>query len=161
MNVGDALTLLCAVLYALQIVLYARYSKGRDPLVLTGMQFVGVGAINLAIACLTETPPTWGVLDPSDWASLSYLIVMCTVVAIVLQGVGQKHIPAPTAALLLSLESVFGAGFSVALGAEELTVRIAVGFAVVFGAILVSELGGGREGPSDEAGGGRKGRPEA
>ena len=42
--------------------------------------------------------------------------------------------------MLLSLEAVFGVAFSVALGAETLTLRIVFGFALVFVAIIVSEV---------------------
>lgn len=140
-NVGDVLTLICAVFYALQIVFFDRYVEGRDALVLIGMQFAVTGAINLVLALATEPVPAWASLHVLDWASLAYLTVFCTTIALVLQGVGQKHLPASTAALLLSLESVFGAAFSVALGAEVLTARIVAGFIIVFAAVVVSELG--------------------
>ena len=140
-NVGDVLTLICAVFYALQIVFFDRYVEGRDALVLIGMQFAVTGAINLVLALATEPVPAWASLHVLDWASLAYLTVFCTTIALVLQGVGQKHLPASTAALLLSLESVFGAAFSVALGAEVLTARIVAGFVIVFAAVVVSELG--------------------
>ena len=48
------------------------------------------------------------------------------------------------AALLLSLESVFAMLFSVLLYGEPLTPQLALGFALVFSAVLVSELAGGR-----------------
>lgn len=48
-NVGDALTLLCAVFYALHIVLVSRFSQGRDIFVLTMWQFAGVALCALSL----------------------------------------------------------------------------------------------------------------
>ena len=45
----------------------------------------------------------------------------------------------PTAALLLTLESVFGTLFSVAFYHEHLELRVIVGFALILVAILISE----------------------
>ena len=44
----------------------------------------------------------------------------------------------------MSLESVFGVAFSVLIYGEPLTVQLGVGFALVFGAVLLSELAPGR-----------------
>ena len=43
LNIGDFLTLGCAVFYAIHIVLVATFAKGRDIYVLTMWQFAGVG----------------------------------------------------------------------------------------------------------------------
>jgi drug/metabolite transporter (DMT)-like permease len=58
----------------------------------------------------------------------------------VFQNVGQAHVPPAQASLLLSLESVFGVLFSVLFFGEELTLQLALGFTLVFCAILLSEL---------------------
>ncbi|MBR2627038.1 MAG: hypothetical protein IKD30_02155, partial [Peptococcaceae bacterium] len=41
--------------------------------------------------------------------------------------------------LILSLESVFGVIFSIMVGAEAVTARLLLGFAVIFVAIVISE----------------------
>ena len=56
-----------------------------------------------------------------------------------LQTFGQKYAPPTTAALLLTLESVFGTLFSVAFYHEHLEPRVIVGFALILVAILISE----------------------
>ena len=137
---GDGMTLVCAVFYALHIVLVAKFSQGRDIFVLTMWQFFFVGVIALVVGGLFEPMPDWTSVDGGTWAALAYLGVACTAVALLFQNIAQKHLAPSSAALLLSLESPFGVAFSVALGAEVLTTRILVGFAVIFVAILVSEL---------------------
>ena len=63
-----------------------------------------------------------------------------TTIAMSLQNIGQSMAPASHAAILLSLESVFGVAFSCLLLGETLTVRMVLGFAVIFVALIVSEL---------------------
>lgn len=137
---GDAMTLACAVFYALHISLVARLARGRDIYVLTMWQFATVAVWSVVFGCALETPPL-GALDTETLVQIAYLAVVVTAVALLFQNIGQKHVPPAQAGLLLSLESVFGAAFSIALGAEDLTLRIGVGFCVMFCAILISELG--------------------
>ena len=44
----------------------------------------------------------------------------------------------------MSLESVFGVGFSILLYGEVMTVRLVAGFALIFGAVLINEVVGPR-----------------
>ena len=67
------------------------------------------------------------------------LLSSCT--CFVLQNLGQAHVPAAQASLLLSLESVFAVVASVVFYGEVVTPRMAAGFASIFAAVLVSEVG--------------------
>ena len=140
MRFGDAMTLVCAVFYALHIILVSQFAQGRNIYVLTMLQFVGVAVCSLFVGGLFEPMPDWAALPMDCWISLAYLAVACTTVALLFQNIGQAHLPPASAALLLSLEAVFGVAFSVALGAETLTLRIVFGFALVFAAIIISEV---------------------
>ncbi|MGI6033814.1 MAG: DMT family transporter [Coriobacteriales bacterium] len=137
---GDWFTLACSFFYALHIVLVATISQGRDIYVLTTWQFFFLGIIALIPALLFEQVPAWGALSSQTWEGLCFLGIACSAVALLFQNVGQAHLPAASAAILLSLESPFGVMFSVAFGAETLTPTIICGFVVIFAAILVSEL---------------------
>ena len=140
MRFGDAMTLVCAVFYALHIILVSQFAQGRNIYVLTMWQFVGVAICSLIVGGLFEPMPDWAAVPMDCWISLAYLAVACTMVALLFQNIGQAHLPPASAALLLSLEAVFGVVFSVALGAETLTLRIVFGFALVFAAIIISEV---------------------
>ena len=56
-----------------------------------------------------------------------------------IQNVALAHIPPAQASLFLSLESVFGVLFSIALYGEQITLRLLVGFVLIFAAIVISE----------------------
>ena len=71
---------------------------------------------------------------------LLYLAVFSTTIAMSLQNIGQSMAPASHASILLSLESVFGVIFSCLLLGERVTPRMLLGFAVIFAALMVSEL---------------------
>lgn len=140
MSAGDALSLVCAVFYAFHIVFTSQFSQGRDIYVLTTVQFAVVAVCALVAACLFEPAPDLAAFAGEDWVGLAYLAIACTLVALSFQNIGQQHTPPASAALLLSLESPFGVAFSVAAGAEALTLQVVCGFALVFAAVLVSEL---------------------
>ena len=145
MSRGDWLTLVGAVLFAVHIVLVARFSSAHDVMTLTVVQLVVGALLALAVALVTEAPPTLETFaSPDVWVSLAYLVVLSSGVCTVLQNVGQAHVPPAQASLLLSLESVFAVVASVLFYHELVTPRIALGFATIFVAVLVSELGVGR-----------------
>lgn len=145
MRWGDALTLACAVFFALHIALLGKYTQGIDVFLLTFMQFAACGVCGLVFGLAFEAqPPLESVLTPSVVGQLVWLAVVCSVVASLGQNVGQTRVPPSQAALILSLESVFGVLFSVLFYGEVLTVRLVVGFAIIFAAIVWSELAASR-----------------
>ena len=78
-------------------------------------------------------------------ASILYLALFCTALCLSLQTIGLKYVNATVATVILSLESVFGVLFSILLYHEEVTVRTGIGFAVVFAAVLISQIEGTSE----------------
>lgn len=139
MGAGDALSLACSVFYAVHIVATAIFSRGRDIMALTAWQFVGSAACAWIVTSIFEETPAASVWTPQTVASMSYLAVMCTCVALLFQNIGVKHVEPSSAALLLSLESPAGVLFSVLFAGEQLTVRIVCGFALIFIAVITSE----------------------
>ena len=134
---GEALTLLSGVFYALHIMALSHFGEKDDPIALTIVQFI----VSAALAWLFTLTVERGAAFPalSVWPQLLYLTVFATAVTLVCQSVGQSLTPPSQSAILLSLESVFGALFSVLLGREVLTLPILCGFALVFVSVIVSE----------------------
>ena len=138
MSTGDALSVLCGVLFAAQIVTIAYFEhRGLDPILLTIIQLAVAGIGALAVAAWAEPVPQ--LETPSLWMSLLYLSVVVSGVAFLLQNVGQSLVRPSLASILLSLEAVFGVLFSVLFYGEQLTVRVTTGFVLVFVAIVISE----------------------
>ncbi|MHB8064198.1 MAG: DMT family transporter [Ruminiclostridium sp.] len=134
---GDAFTLLGGFIYAGHIVAVAKLGKGKDPIIITILQF-GFAAIFSWIAGFSfETfPKQWSM---GSVAGLMYLAVFATAIALLFQNIGQRHTHPSAAAIILSLESVFGVLFSVIFYREQLTLRLIMGFIIIFIAVIISE----------------------
>lgn len=139
MGRGDLLTVACGLFYALHIVVSARYTQGSDVMLLTISQFFFAALWGWVMSFFFETMPALAAIPVSSWLRLAYLCVFATAGALGLQMYGLKYTAPAAGSLILSLEAVFGVLFSVLLGAEAVTPRLLLGFAVIFVAIVVSE----------------------
>ena len=138
---GDLMTLLCAVFFAAQIIAIARFSQTYDVLGLTVYQFLFGGLLGFLLGAATEPFPGLAAVANADFLlNLAYLVVLASGVCYILQNVGLAHVPEAQGSLLLSLESVFGVIASVLFYGEVVTGRMMIGFALIFVAILISEL---------------------
>jgi len=135
---GDMLTLLGGIFFSLHMVAVSIFSKERDILLLTMLQFFFAGIFSLIPAVLLETIPTD--IPLVSIGAIIYLTIFATCLCYILQNVGQKYTPPATAALILSLEAVFGVLFSVIFTSETITPRLFFGFAIVFLSVIVSEV---------------------
>ena len=138
-NLGDALTLACAVFYAAHIVAVAKVSPNRDISLLTVLQFAFAGLFAWTGGALTETFPAAQLARPEVLGPLAYLGVMATTVALLFQNVGQVWSDPASASVILSLESVFGVLCSVLFAGDQVNVQMALGFCLIFGAVVCSE----------------------
>lgn len=136
---GDGLTLVGAVFYACHIIAVEKVSRNKDIYLLTVFQFAFAAIYAWTLGFLFQTPPTADILTPDMVAQMLYLTVMCTTVALLFQNVGQVWSDPSSAAILLSLESVFGVLFSVIFYHDPVTPRLLLGFAVIFLAVVCSE----------------------
>lgn len=137
-NRGDLLTLASGLFYAFQIILMEHYIDSGDAASISAVQFLTCAAICWAGALLFEQPPVG--MSTEGWLNIAYLSVMCTAVCFFLQAWGMRYTPSSTAAVIMTLEAVFGIITSVLLLHEVVTGRIALGFALIFAAVLLSEL---------------------
>lgn len=137
-NKGDVLLLLCAVAFSVQILLIDRHCAGLDGLKLNCIQALVVTVLSVPCALLTETVDAS--LIASCWLPLGYAGVLSMGVAYTLQIVGQKRVTPSAAALLMSLESVFAALFGWLLLHETMTKAEELGCALVFAAVVISQL---------------------
>lgn len=138
-GLGEGLTLGCAVVFAVHIVLVSKFAQKCDALVLTVFQFLAEGLLGLAVGAISEPFPGIGAFTPGVVGQLLFLAVFASVVAFGIQNVSLAHVPPAQASLLLSLESVFGVVFSILLYGEQMTLRLVIGFILIFAAIVISE----------------------
>ena len=137
-NWGDALTLLCAVFFAGQILLIDRFINDIDGVKLACTQFLTAGIINLVIMFLIEKPEMTNIL--SCTTALLYSGIMSCGVAYTLQIVGQKYTDPTSASIIMSLESVFAALSGWVLLGESMTIIQIFGCVFMFLAIVLVQL---------------------
>ena len=134
---GDIFTLLGGFFFSCHMVALSKFTGGKDPVVLTVIQFAVAAICFWTVSLTTEGVPA---MPPQEaLLPLTYMCVFCTAVTLLLQTFGQKYTPPSAAAILMTLESVFAIMFSLLLGREILSVRVAFGFAVIFTSVIVSE----------------------
>lgn len=137
-NIGDALTLVCGIFYALQIILTERFIGDCDALSLTGVEFGTAAVICLAGALIFESAPVG--LSLELWGSIAYMGVMCTALCFFLQTWGMRYTPSSTAAVIMTFESVFAIIISVIFYDEPVTMRLICGFALIIASVIISEM---------------------
>ena len=137
-SLGDGLTLLCAVGFAFQIFFTSEFVKKYPASVLNMVQmftaFV-LSAISLVIFGENDFQVTI-----QGWLSVLYLGVVSTTICYLLQTACQKYIDETKAAIILSMESVFGTIFSILILHEVVTVRMVIGCAVILAAVIISNM---------------------
>lgn len=136
-TIGDVLLIMCAFLFAVQIMIVDHYVKTVDGVRLSLIQF-GVTAVVSAVGMFLfeEVDP---VAIGDAWFSIFYAGVMSSGIAFTLQIVAQKHLNPTVASLIMSLESVFAALAGAVFG-ERLTGSEIFGCALVFLAIILAQL---------------------
>lgn len=137
-SLGDGLTLFCAVGFAFQIFFTSEFVKKYPASVLNTVQmftaFV-LSAISLMIFGENDFQVT-----TQGWLSALYLGVVSTTICYLLQTACQKYIDETKAAIILSMESVFGTIFSIMILHEVVTVRMIIGCAVILAAVIISNM---------------------
>lgn len=130
LNVGDALTVICAIFAALQIVWYGRIQdKIGSSFVFNLYQSFWAGVIPLALSLVLEPFPTFP--NTTTWVGLAMLSLGSTLIAFALQIRAQKKISPSLASLLFLLESPFAGLFAIFFLNERMTTMTAAGAAVI------------------------------
>lgn len=136
---GDLLTLLCGIFFAVHIVYIDRYTLAQDPAILTVLQLATAAVLSFLLAPLIDGPFPAQALHPEAVTGMLYLGLLSTMFGFLLQNVGQKYTTPSTASLLLSFESVFGVLFSTLFLHEAMTTRMLLGCLLMFIAVLLVE----------------------
>ena len=135
-NVGDLLTLGCAVAFAFHLLMLSRASKQhRFEAVALGQ--IACAAVLSGVSLSVEHPLalwSWGVV----WAII-LTAVFATAIAFALQTWGQKYTTPTRTAVIFALEPVFALVTAVAFG-EPLRVAAVVGGGLILAGILAVEL---------------------
>ena len=138
-QMGDLMTLVGAVFFAVDMAVVGHIGRTRDVSVLTSWMFLFVGLFSLAATTAFEPRVPAEQWTPEIIGQLVFLAVVCTTIGLLLQNQALSHVPPATGSLLLSLESPSGVLFSVLMAGEVLTGKLIFGFVLIFLSIVLSE----------------------
>lgn len=138
LSLGDGLTLLCAVGFAFQIFFTSEFVKKYPASVLNMVQMIT--AFVLSAASLVIFGEMEFQVTTKGWLSVLYLGIISTTVCYLLQTACQKYVDETKAAIVLSMESVFGTIFSIIILHEVITLRMVIGCIIILIAVIISNL---------------------
>jgi len=138
LNRGDVLTVVCALGFALHIMVLAHFSSSTSLELLSLAQVFTAALIALSTFWWAATPRVhW---TPGLTAALVVTGVFATALAFTVQAWAQRHISPARTALILALEPIFALATSLAVAAEKLSLRGAAGGMLILGGVLLAEL---------------------
>ncbi|WP_334188308.1 DMT family transporter [Noviherbaspirillum sp.] len=140
---GDAATLLCALAYALYVIMLSRCASRHQSSHLAATQ-ITVMALLATLWVLLQSANTGALASlPARAAphamTILYLGACATAAMLFLQAIGQRHVSADKATVIYSMEPVFASLFGWMWLGEVLGPRGLIGGAIVIGALLLSE----------------------
>jgi drug/metabolite transporter (DMT)-like permease len=137
-NLGDLLTLGCAVSFAFQIIVLGRATQKH-----AFAQIVVVEIATCAVVMLVSAPllePVRIVWSATVLWALGITSLVSTCIGFVVQGWAQQFTPPTHTALIFSVEPVFAWVTSYVLLGERLGLRAAIGAGLILAGVLISEL---------------------
>src|SRR5690348_4373380 len=142
LNRGDPLVLVCALMFALQIIFIGRHVARHSVAALSFWQVATTAVLSLLLLPVASA----GGWEQPRLLWTGYLVfailltaIGATVIGFSLQTWAQQYAPPSHVAILLSLEPVFAAITSFVVGQEHLGARTLVGAALILAGILLAE----------------------
>ena len=137
-QIGDALTLGCTIVFALNFVMIDQWFAKLDIIRVTMIQLLTTALF--AMIASVASGEALPIITRESIGGLLYIALIATAAGMLGQNIAQRYVDPSTAALLCSLESVFAVLASVIMGTELLSLRLVCGFILVFAAVVFSQI---------------------
>lgn len=137
-NPGDIMIIAGAAFGALHMLLISKYVKTINGMHLICVEFY-IASVYCAIFALILEGPTFSQIMSCS-TEILYASVLGSGICYMFQVTAQKHTDPTIAALLMSLESVFGAIAGVIVLGEVFTLKEILGSACVFASVILAQL---------------------
>lgn len=135
---SDILSLICAVFFAVHILVIEKFAGDADPVKLSLTQFAVAGSISCILMFIFESPTISGINQ--SILPLLYSGIMSCGLAYTFQVIGQKYTESTVASIIMCLESVFGVLCSAVMLQKMLTKNEIIGCVIMFAAIIISQF---------------------
>jgi drug/metabolite transporter (DMT)-like permease len=138
LNIGDTLTLFCAVSFSLYTVYLNIYGEKHDPAHLTFIQFISTALLSVLAVLFLET--AYLRINNNLMLNIAYLAVMPTVVALYVMAKYQKYTTPTRSAVIYSMEPPFAALFAFLIIGEQIGMMGIIGGLSILIGLIISEL---------------------
>ena len=135
---GDTLTLLCAVCFAIHVVMISLFTQKNDPILLSMIQFAVCAILSLIVAVCIEPIQIDGILQAG--LAICFCGFFSVGVGYTLQVVGQFNANPTHAAIILCLEGVFAAICGWLFLNEQMTSRSILGAVLMVSGMIISHI---------------------
>ncbi len=143
-NIGDFFVFICAIGFALQIILTGKYSKEHPTLLLTIVQLLTVSVLGIMGSILFENPKANFKIDillhHEVIIALLITSILATALAFIIQTSLQKYTNSTRVALIFATEPVFAAATAYLFSNEQLTTSSAIGCILILLGMIFAEL---------------------
>ena len=136
---SDIFVLICALIFPMHILVIDKFSPMCDGIRMSMVQFFAAFVINTLLALIFEAPINFSLVKEAIFP-LIFLGIGSSGIAYTCQILGQRGTNPAAASILMSLESVFGVIGSAIFLSEQMSTREYIGCAVVFAAVILSQL---------------------
>ena len=117
---GDSISIISSVFWAAQIIAIAKWGNGKDPVLITILEFVVCAILAWAFTLTMEDPFAiqW---NAAAVGGILYLGVVCSGICFLLQTIAQKTEDPTSVSIILSFENIFGLVFGAVFFGETFT----------------------------------------
>ncbi|WWU45932.1 DMT family transporter [Paraclostridium sordellii] len=136
-GVGDSLTLISAIGFAMHIFLTSEFAKKHNPILLTCIQMITAFLLSLILQIIVGEVNTN--INRATISSILFLGIFNTTICFLGQTICQTKVDETKTALILSTEAIFGVLFAVIITNEVITTKMIVGSLLIFIAIICAE----------------------
>ncbi len=139
---GGLMVLLGAFLFALHMVYLGDSVLKADPGSVTFWQLLSAGALGAMFTLARREPVTAAMLS-KGWLPVLYVGLMATGLCYYLEAKAQKHVNPSQTGVMLSMEGVYGAAFSILAGLESFQIQAVVGGLLITLSVVLMEINPG------------------
>jgi drug/metabolite transporter (DMT)-like permease len=142
-NLGDLLTLICALLFAFQVVYVDVFTKKYEylPMVFVQLLITGLGGFIFSyIFSITSLEEVRLTVNLSVVTAIIYTSIFASIITTIIQLKYQKIVSPTKAGIIFSIEPIFAAVFAYFLLSEKISNFGFVGCVLIFIGVIFSEI---------------------
>lgn len=139
LNQGDVWIFLCAIAFAIYIILAGKFTQSNQPLTLTLIQM-----LTIFVLAGIFFVPKHGLAAPTHlnvWIDILFCAIFASIISFTLQLKFQKYVSASKTAIIFATEPIFATITAAIYLGERLSIQFAIGATLIFASILISEMG--------------------